>query len=185
MQHAAQEILRARMLRLVEHGLGRTLLDDDAAVDETARGRRRRVAKPISWVTTTMVMPSSASLRITPRAPRRPVPDRAPRSARRTGSPSAASPARARSRRAAAGRRRAAADRRRPFRQGPTCASSVAAALQRLRARLLLHEDRPFDDVLERRAMRKQIEALEHHRHLGADADDRRRVAVDPRALDQ
>ena len=34
MQHAAQKVLRARMLRLVEHGFGGSLLDDDSAVNE-------------------------------------------------------------------------------------------------------------------------------------------------------
>ena len=34
MQHAPQKILRARMLRLVENGFRRPLLDDHAAVDE-------------------------------------------------------------------------------------------------------------------------------------------------------
>ena len=34
MQHAAQEVLRPHMLRLVEHGLRRPLLDDDTAIDE-------------------------------------------------------------------------------------------------------------------------------------------------------
>jgi len=34
MQHAAQEILGSRVLRLVEHGLRRPLLDDDAAIKE-------------------------------------------------------------------------------------------------------------------------------------------------------
>src|SRR5580698_5224521 len=33
--------------------------------------------------------------------------------------------------------------------------------------------------------MRKQIEALEHHRYLGPDRCDRRRIALDPRALHQ
>ena len=40
-----------------------------------------------------------------------------------------------------------------------------AAAGDRLLARLFLHIERALDDVLERGAMRKQIEALEHHRH--------------------
>ena len=34
MQDAVQEILRPRVLRLIEHGLRRALLDDDAAIDE-------------------------------------------------------------------------------------------------------------------------------------------------------
>src|ERR1700745_3280447 len=33
--------------------------------------------------------------------------------------------------------------------------------------------------------MRKQIEALEHHRHLGADFDNRGDIAIDFHALDQ
>ena len=37
------------------------------------------------------------------------------------------------------------------------------------RACCLLHVDRSFDDVLQRGAVRKQVEALEHHRDLGAD----------------
>ena len=52
-----------------------------------------------------------------PPAPRRPARDRAPRSARRTASPSAPSRAPGRSRRAAAGRPRAAPDRRQPCRR--------------------------------------------------------------------
>jgi len=59
-----------------------------------------------------------------------------------------------------------------------------AAALQCRGAWLLLHIERPLDDVLERRAMREQVEALEHHRDLRADRDDRRRIAIDARALD-
>ena len=59
-----------------------------------------------------------------------------------------------------------------------------AAAGDRLLARLFLHIERALDDVLERGAMRKQIEALEHHRDLGADRDDRAVIAVDTRALD-
>ncbi|MNL53503.1 hypothetical protein D3C87_1767550 [compost metagenome] len=54
----------------------------------------------------------------------------------------------------------------------------LAAALQRLGARLFLHEDRPFDHVLQRRAMRKQIEALEHHCNLRADRHNGRRIAI-------
>ena len=34
MQHAVQEILRARMLRRVEERFGGSLLDNDAAIDE-------------------------------------------------------------------------------------------------------------------------------------------------------
>ena len=52
-------------------------------------------------------------------APRRRVPGRAPRSARRTASASAGSPARGRWRRAAAGRRRAGADRLSAFSDKP------------------------------------------------------------------
>jgi hypothetical protein len=59
------------------------------------------------------------------------------------------------------------------------------AARKRLGARLVLHVDRPFDDVLERRAVRKQIEALEHHRYLLPDRYDRPRMALDPRAFHQ
>ncbi|MGY4443930.1 hypothetical protein ACVW04_006749 [Bradyrhizobium sp. LM2.3] len=58
------------------------------------------------------------------------------------------------------------------------------AALECLRTRLLLHIERTFDDVLQHRPVRKQIEALEHHRDLGADFHDRRRVAVDLQSLD-
>src|SRR5215213_10851263 len=58
------------------------------------------------------------------------------------------------------------------------------AALQRFGARLLLHIDRAFDDILQRGPVRKQVEALEHHRDLGADRNDRGRTAIDLRALD-
>src|SRR5882724_448405 len=59
------------------------------------------------------------------------------------------------------------------------------AAFERLGARFALHEDRSFDDVLDGGAMRKQVEALKHHRNSRPDCDDRRRIALDPRALHQ
>ena len=43
---------------------GVTLFDDTAMVDETTRSATDRL-NPISWVTTTMVRPSSASSRMT------------------------------------------------------------------------------------------------------------------------
>ena len=101
------------------------------------------------------------------RALRRPVRDRAPRSARRTGSPCGCIA----SARAMATRCCWPPEKLR--RIGVVLVGQAhlrqqrAAALERLGARLLLHVDRAFDDVLERRAVRKQVEALEHHRHLG------------------
>src|SRR6202035_2497141 len=59
------------------------------------------------------------------------------------------------------------------------------AALQRLGARFVLHVDRSFDDVFDRGPVRKQVEALEHHRHSGPDRDDRRRLAFDAGSLHQ
>src|SRR5262249_45914031 len=44
--------------------------------------------------------------------------------------------------------------------------------------------DRSFDHVLERRAMREEVEALEHHRNLGADRFDTRRGAIDANPVD-
>ncbi|MGY4280939.1 hypothetical protein ACVWXO_000159 [Bradyrhizobium sp. LM2.7] len=58
------------------------------------------------------------------------------------------------------------------------------ATLERNAARLLLDIKRTLDDVFEDSAMREQVEALEHHRDLGADRHDRRRIAVDLQALD-
>src|SRR5439155_27002624 len=66
----------------------------------------------------------------------------------------------------------------------PDLRQQRATALPRRGRRLLLHIEWPFDDVLERRAMRKQVEALEHHRHLRPDGNDRAGVAVDAGALD-
>src|SRR5690606_30110996 len=45
-------------------------------------------------------------------------------------------------------------------------------------------EDRTFNNVFQRRAMREQVETLEHHRHLGADRHDGWRVAIDGLAVD-
>ena len=59
-----------------------------------------------------------------------------------------------------------------------------AATLECVSARLLLHIERTFDHVLQHRPVRKQVEALEHHRDLGADLHDRRRVALDLQSLD-
>src|SRR5882672_12436994 len=60
-----------------------------------------------------------------------------------------------------------------------------ASTLQRLDPRLLLHIDRSLDDVLQRGAMREQVEALEHHRDSRPDRDDRGRIAIHPRAFDK
>src|SRR5689334_7741182 len=66
----------------------------------------------------------------------------------------------------------------------PDLGQQRAAALQRLGARLLLHIDGALDDVLECCAVRKQVKALEHHRDLGPDRHDRRRIAIDAGAFD-
>ena len=75
----------------------------------------------------------------------------------------AASPARARSRRAAADRRTTCRDRRRALCARPTLRSSAGASRRAVRARLAQHLDRADDDVVQRRQMREQVEALEHH----------------------
>ena len=59
---AAEERLRALLLRLPEDLARRTLLVDDALVEEADLGRHLP-AKPISWVAMTIVMPSLASWR--------------------------------------------------------------------------------------------------------------------------
>src|SRR3984885_11641422 len=58
------------------------------------------------------------------------------------------------------------------------------AARDRFATRLPLHMDRAFDDVFQRGAMRKQVEALEHHRDFGADRVNRGGLAFDPCPLD-
>ena len=94
--------------------------------------------------------------------------DRAPRSARRTASAWDPSPAPARSPRAAAGRRTAAPGTRppcprgRPARADPGPRSSASAFLH------ALDLDRRLDDVLQRRAVREQVEVLEHHADVAA-----------------
>jgi len=51
--------------------------------------------------------------------------------------------------------------------------AALDETIERLGARFVLHVDRSFDDVFDRGPVRKQVEALEHHRHPGPDRDDR------------
>ena len=80
-------------------------------------GRRPSRAKAISCVAMTIVMPPSASKGARPRAPRRRAPGRGRSSPRRAGAAMGSSRARARSRRAAAGRPRAGPGTRLPCRR--------------------------------------------------------------------
>jgi hypothetical protein len=57
--------------------------------------------------------------------------------------------------------------------------------LSRVVARHALDVDRPFHDVLDRGAMREQVEALENHPGLAADRVDGRGAAIDARAVDR
>ena len=65
----------------------------------------------------------------------------------------------------------------------PTLASSASARATASALRQLQHMDRRLDDVLQHGHVRPQVEALEHHAELGADAVDllvvfRRGVAI-------
>ena len=75
----------------------------------------------------------------------------------------AASPARGRWRRAAAGRRRVRPDRRRACRRGPTRSSSAIASVDGLGARRFCTVTGPSMMFCERRQVSEQVEALEHH----------------------
>ena len=85
-------------------------------------------AKPISWVTTTIVMPSRRQRRASRSAPRRPAPGRARWSARRTAAAPDAWLERGRFRPAASVRRTAWLGKRPACRSGPTLASSASAS---------------------------------------------------------
>ena len=100
-------------------------------------------------------------------APRPPARGRGRRSARRTGSAWAASPARGRWRRAAAARPRAARDSRRPCARGRPWPASRGASSRGLGRRQPLHPARRQRDVVERRQVREQVEALEDEADLG------------------
>ena len=113
------------------------------------------------------------------RVPRARARCRAPTSARRRASPSAASRARARSQHAAAGRRRArpgycAALSASPTRSRNASACSRASLFGRRRT-----STRPAHHVVERRHVLEQVEALEDHADL---ARSRRRVPERDRA---
>ena len=60
LQHLGEKLLQPGVLGMGEEGLGLVLLGDIASSIKSTRVATER-AKPISWVTTTMVMPSSAS----------------------------------------------------------------------------------------------------------------------------
>src|ERR1700689_4126210 len=183
MQHAAQEILRPRMLRLVEHGFRRALLDDDAAVDEQHPVRYlpgephlvrhhdhgHAVAGELSHHSQHVADQFGVERR------RRLVEqDRSRLHRQRARDGDTLLLAAGKLRRVGVGL------------VGKTdLRQKSAAALERLGGRSLLHIDRSFDDVLDRRPVRKQIKALEHHRYLGPDRDDRGSLALDPRSLHQ
>src|ERR1700682_4242710 len=59
-----------------------------------------------------------------------------------------------------------------------------ARALARLGTRLAFYVNRTLDHVLERRAMRKKIESLKHHRNLFTDRHDVACIAIHALALD-
>ncbi len=128
-------------------------------------------AKAISWVTTSMVRPSSARERITLRTSPTSS-DRAPKSARRTASPS--------------GRMARARGDRRALLLAAGEMGRVEIALvadadlveqhlglgHAFGARPLLHVDRPLDHVFEDRHVGPEVEALKNHAEFGADAVD-------------
>ena len=97
------------------------------------------------------------------RAPRRPVPGRARRSARRRASASAPWPARGRSPPAAAGRRTAAPGTRRACRRGRPAPAAPRARSRTSRLRLRRTCTGASMTLLQRRHVREEVEPLEHH----------------------
>src|SRR5216684_526299 len=179
--HAVQKILRSRVLRLVEHGLRRPLLDDDTAIDEQhaigdvpGKSHLMRDHKHCHAVVSELAHHGkhlADQFRIE-RGSRLVEQDRLGLHRQRTGDRDALLLA-------------ARKLRRKAFSLfGEThLRQQRATAFERLGTRFALHVDRSLDDVLQRRAVRKQIETLEHHRNLGSDRNNRRCLVIDPRPL--
>src|SRR3954467_2949438 len=136
-------------------------------------------AKPTSCVTTTMVIPAAASSRMTSRTS--PTSSGSSADVGSSNSMSFGSIASARAiapRRAPAPRPPARRAARQLRRVRPAAVAEADALeqlvrpLDRLLLRHALHEHRRLDDVLERRHVREQVEALEDHPDLRALADD-------------
>src|SRR5690606_16940626 len=67
----------------------------------------------------------------------------------------------------------------------PHAGQQFATSLDSLRTRLFLDIYGAFNHVFQRGTVGKQIEPLEHHGNLRADGDDGRRIAVDLLAVDE
>ena len=158
---AQQELPRTLGLRGAEEALGRGGLDDAAGSMNTTRVAASR-AKAISWVTTTMVMPSAARSRITTSTS----PTSSGSSALVGSSNSSSSgriTARGRCRPAASGRPTAAPGMHSRLSSSPTLRSSASASSRHLGPRPPLHVQRRLHHVLQHGQMRPQREMLEHH----------------------
>ena len=105
-EHQAEEAPGPLLERVVEHCADEPCSTMNPPSMKTTRSPTSR-AKPISWVTTIIVIPSAASSRITSSTSLTSSGSSGARRPRRRASPAGPSPARGRSRLAAAGRRRA------------------------------------------------------------------------------
>ena len=145
---------------LAEQLVGRGVLDDPAGVHHhdavgDLAGEPHLVGDRRSWSCGRARVPAS------PPAPRRPSRRPARWSARRTASPSVASPAPARSRRAAAARRTAGWASTRPCRPGRPARADASASRRASAFARAQHPHRAVPHVLGRRHVWEQVEMLE------------------------